>query len=94
MEGKGDLHIRGEFLTQQAPWAVIKIRDNGPGISEENRKKIFEPFFTTKGSTESTGLGLYITKNIVESMGGKIDVESTPGKGSTFIVILPGEIEV
>jgi len=92
MEGKGLLNITGSLLNQQAPWAVIKIQDNGPGISEKNLNQLFDPFFTTKTSTEATGLGLYITKNIVESMGGDIKVESQIGTGTTFIVSLPGEI--
>ena len=93
MEGKGLLQIQGSNITRQAPWAIIKIHDNGTGISEKNLKHIFDPFFTTKTSPESTGLGLYITKNIVESMGGEITAESRSGIGTTFTISLPGEIE-
>jgi len=65
----------------------IRFTDTGPGIPAETSSQIFEPFFTTKGS--GTGLGLPITKKIVEGHGGTIDVESEPGHGATFTVKLP-----
>lgn len=68
----------------------IEIEDNGPGMTEELRKRIFEPFFTTKRVGEGTGLGLSVSYFlIVENHGGRIEVESTPGKGSVFIIHLP-----
>jgi signal transduction histidine kinase/HAMP domain-containing protein len=67
--------------------AVITVRDNGPGISPEDLPLIFEPFFTRKGA--GTGLGLSITQRIVEEHHGRIAVESTKGKGTTFIIHLP-----
>lgn len=68
----------------------IEIEDNGPGMSEELRKRVFEPFFTTKRVGEGTGLGLSVSYFlVVENHGGRIDVESTPGKGSVFIIHLP-----
>jgi two-component system NtrC family sensor kinase len=51
--------------------------------------KIFDPFFTTKLPPEGTGLGLYVCHNLVEGMGGRIEVESKLGEGTTFIIILP-----
>lgn len=66
---------------------VLKIKDTGVGIPPENLNKIFEPFFTTK--TKGTGLGLTISKNIIESHRGKIEVESTVGEGTTFSIFLP-----
>ncbi len=66
---------------------VLKIKDTGSGIPPENLKKIFEPFFTTK--TKGTGLGLTICKNIIEAHGGKIEVKSILGEGTTFIINLP-----
>lgn len=60
----------------------IKIEDNGPGIPPELLPKIFDPFYTSK--TEGTGLGLYIVKQLVERSGGKITVQSKPGRGTTF----------
>jgi PAS domain S-box-containing protein len=68
----------------------IEIEDNGPGMSEELRKRVFEPFFTTKRVGEGTGLGLSVSYFlVVENHGGRIDVESTPDKGSVFIIHLP-----
>ncbi len=69
--------------------AVISIKDNGPGMSEEVQKKIFEPFFTTKDVGEGTGLGLSITFSIIESHNGNIKVESEEGVGTEFIITLP-----
>ena len=68
---------------------VIRIRDNGPGISEENLKRVFDPFFTTKATGAGTGLGLSIIYGIVESMKGAINLESKIGEGTTAIVRLP-----
>lgn len=66
----------------------VKIADTGTGISPENRKKLFSPFFTTK--QDGTGLGLAITFRIIQNHHGAIDVESVPGKGTTFTVRIPG----
>jgi signal transduction histidine kinase len=65
----------------------IAIQDSGPGICRENISRLFEPFFTTK--PHGTGLGLSITRRIVEEHGGSIAVESPPGKGTCFHVLLP-----
>ncbi len=67
----------------------IFIRDSGSGIKPENLSRLFEPFFTTKKN--GTGLGLAICQRIVEEHRGKIEVQSEPGQGSTFIVSLPVE---
>jgi signal transduction histidine kinase len=71
----------------------IRVRDSGVGIPPENLEKIFEPFFSTGGPSDESssghGLGLAISKDIVEGMGGRILVQSVPGKGSTFTVHLP-----
>jgi C4-dicarboxylate-specific signal transduction histidine kinase len=68
---------------------MIEISDNGCGMDEETGKKIFDPLFTTKGPKEGTGLGLYFCHNLIEELGGRIDVWSEVAKGSTFRVILP-----
>jgi two-component system NtrC family sensor kinase len=68
----------------------ISIQDNGCGMSEETMRHIFEPFFTTK-KRYGTGLGLSITYGIVKRLGGKIEVQSQEGKGTTFTVFLPKE---
>ena len=68
---------------------IIEVSDNGHGMDEEVRQKIFDPFFTSKSRSDGTGLGLYVCYNLTEAMRGRIEVESEPGKGSTFRVILP-----
>ncbi|HDZ91292.1 MAG TPA: HAMP domain-containing histidine kinase, partial [Deltaproteobacteria bacterium] len=67
----------------------IFVRDNGSGISPEDRKKIFSPFFTTKPVGKGTGLGLSVCYGIIDRMGGIMEVESEKGVGSTFKLILP-----
>ena len=67
---------------------TIKIKDFGCGIPQENLSKIFEPFYTTKGQ-KGTGLGLAVVWGIIEKHDGKIEVESKPGKGTTFMIKLP-----
>lgn len=67
----------------------IMVSDTGKGMTIQEMEKIFLPFFTTKETGRGTGLGLAISLNIVESMGGSIDVQSMPGAGSTFIITLP-----
>lgn len=73
--------VEGEIKIS-AEGASVMIEDNGPGISADDLAKIFEPFYTTK--QEGTGLGLYITKQLVERNGGKISVESKLGQGTQF----------
>jgi PAS domain S-box-containing protein len=68
---------------------VLKIIDNGKGMSEEMRARVFDPFYTTKPVGQGTGLGLPIVQGIVRSHGGEIKVESAKGKGTTFIITLP-----
>jgi len=67
----------------------ISVTDQGPGIRREDREKIFEPFFTTKQKGEGTGLGLSLSRRLVEANGGSIAVESEFGKGSCFTIFLP-----
>ncbi len=81
---EGILELR---FTDYDSRVAIEIKDTGIGIPPEQAKYLFEPFHTTKGEN-GTGLGLYITKQLVEKNGGKIEVSSTKGKGSTFTVIL------
>jgi PAS domain S-box-containing protein len=68
---------------------AVEVSDTGSGISAALLPHIFEPFFTTKGPGVGTGLGLSICRSIVEGLGGVIEVQSEPGRGSTFRVILP-----
>jgi two-component system NtrC family sensor kinase len=67
----------------------VSVADNGPGIPEDLQRKVFDPFFTTKASGKGTGLGLWISYNIVEKMGGTITVTSKAGGGSLFTVKIP-----
>ncbi|MEJ5358709.1 MAG: ATP-binding protein [Desulfobacterales bacterium] len=67
----------------------ITVTDNGPGIPEHMQRKVFDPFFTTKGTGKGTGLGLWISYNIIEKMGGKMTLQSKPGEGATFTIVLP-----
>jgi signal transduction histidine kinase len=67
----------------------LAVRDDGRGIAPEDLDHIFEPFFTTKDVGQGTGLGLAVTYSIVKRHGGRIEVESEPGKGATFVVCLP-----
>jgi signal transduction histidine kinase len=65
----------------------MSVSDTGTGIKKDKLDRVFQPFFTTK--TKGTGLGLSIVNKIVENHGGKIELESVEGKGTTFRVILP-----
>jgi len=68
---------------------VLEVQDNGCGMDGKTASRIFDPFFTTKEEGLGTGLGLYISKNLVESAGGAITVESEIGRGTRFRVVLP-----
>ncbi len=68
---------------------LLEVTDSGIGIEAADRPRIFEPFFTTKKDGKGTGLGLSIVKNIIEAHRGAIDVDSAPGEGTTFRIILP-----
>ena len=73
-------------------WEVLSIQDTGVGMTREQRGKIFDPFYTTKTAGKGpggTGLGLSVSYGIIENHGGQIRVESEPGKGSTFVILLP-----
>ncbi len=84
----GNLVISGQEVTiSEQQFFTIAVKDTGVGIPPENINKLFEPLFTTKA--KGIGLGLAVSKNLVEANGGKIEVESKPGKGSTFTIFLP-----
>jgi signal transduction histidine kinase len=69
---------------------VIEVSDNGCGMDDDTQLEIFNPFFTTKSAGGGTGLGLYVCHNLVKGLGGRLEVESEVGKGSTFRLTLPG----
>jgi signal transduction histidine kinase len=92
MEGAGILGINVDrSITQKKSFVTITIKDNGSGISPENQLKIFEPLFTTK--TRRIGLGLALSRRLIEVNGGRIEVKSTVGKGTTFTLYLPVKLE-
>jgi len=68
---------------------VVTVSDDGPGIPRDRQGKVFEPFFTTKDTEKGTGLGLWISHDIMKKMGGTITVEGKEGEGSTFTVKIP-----
>jgi signal transduction histidine kinase len=84
----GVLEVATE-MDSAAGQARIRVRDTGPGIPPEVLSQIFDPFFTTKEDQHRTGLGLAVALSIVEQHGGEVAVESTPGKGTEFVVALP-----
>lgn len=86
IESKGIITLKSG-LTGEDVW--FEVIDNGSGISQENIAKIFDPFFTTKEVGSGTGLGLHVVQSVIESHGGKINVNSEIGTGTTFRVTLP-----
>ncbi|MGC4073765.1 MAG: transporter substrate-binding domain-containing protein [Nibricoccus sp.] len=70
-------------------WVSLTVQDNGLGMTREVQERIFEPFYTTKGVGKGTGLGLATVWHLVTRIGGKVNVTSSPGEGSTFQVLLP-----
>jgi len=70
-------------------WTVLEIRDNGNGVPKELSTKIFEPFYTSKNTNYNWGMGLYYVRKIVKGHFGNLRLESRPGEGSSFLVMLP-----
>ncbi len=93
MHNGGELRISSTRRSRDhQDWVLVVISDTGIGISPENLERIFEPFFTTRAKEGGTGLGLSISYGIVAEHGGFIEAESKVGKGSTFSVWIPVEV--
>jgi len=84
--GKGEVTLETEVADDET--VRVLVIDNGPGIPRDILPRIFEPFFTTKSKGEGTGLGLGIVRRILEKHGGRIEVQSVPGR-TCFTVVLP-----
>lgn len=88
--GKGRIEVRAEELGDEVK---VEISDQGPGIAPEMQPRLFDRYFRGEGSAaRGTGLGLWIVRQLVESMEGRIELESTPGQGSTFRFYLPAAV--
>jgi signal transduction histidine kinase len=86
IERQGVIRIR---TRQEGSEVVVRISDTGHGMTPETRARLFTPFFTTKPRGQGTGLGLSVSQSIIARHQGRIEVESEPGKGTTFTVALP-----
>jgi two-component system, NtrC family, sensor histidine kinase HydH len=86
LEAGGSLLVSA-VAQDQGRWVVFKVSDTGHGISKENQAQVFDPYYTTKST--GTGLGLAIAHNIVDAHGGRIEVDSAPGAGTTMTVRIP-----
>jgi len=71
----------------RSSWLAVEVQDTGQGLTHDEVARIFEPFYTTK--TAGTGLGLAVSYGIIQQHGGRIEVQSMPGEGTTFSVLLP-----
>ena len=87
MDGGGRLFLRSAVTDDSR--VAIEVGDTGPGIPPDALGQIFTPFFTTKNPGEGTGLGLFVTRRIMEEVGGTIAVESTVGQGTSFTLTFP-----
>ena len=89
-EGRADLHqVTVATFASEAGDIVLEVTDTGVGMSAAVAERIFEPFFTTKPSGQGTGLGLSVSRQVVEAFGGTLQVETADGEGATFRVTLP-----
>ena len=92
IDGQGEIKIVTR-ATEDGQYIEIELADTGCGIPQENIEKIFDPFFTTKEVGHGTGLGLAVSYGIISRHRGTIEVKSSPGKGTTFVVRLPLKAE-
>jgi PAS domain S-box-containing protein len=87
MAGGGEIRIETGPVAGRGGWVRVVIADTGPGISPEDLSKVFDPFYTTKRT--GTGLGLSVSYGIVQDHHGTVDVQSVPGRGTTFVLAFP-----
>jgi len=83
---------KGEILMRMFDngwWACVQVKDSGEGISTGNLGKVFDPFFTTRADLKKVGLGLTVAQSLVHAHGGRIEINSEPGKGSNVMIMLP-----
>jgi two-component system NtrC family sensor kinase len=88
MKDQGEIGVHTRI---SRPWAILEVKDTGPGVADDLKERIFEPFFTTKAEGEGTGLGLSLSRDFVRQFGGELEFESEEGHGSVFRVRLPLE---
>lgn len=86
MKDPGRLQISSRYTEDKV---FLEIEDTGPGIPEDIQRRIFEPFFTTKKEGHGTGLGLSMSKSIIEKFGGTIEVQNVEPHGARFVIVLP-----
>ena len=89
MNDRGAITVRTRRGRDDGEGVIAEVVDEGTGIARSEVSKIFEPFYTTKAPGRGTGLGLSICYGIVAEHDGRIDVDTAPGKGSTFRIVFP-----
>lgn len=86
MDARGEIRIRSRHAGSELR---VEFADTGHGIAQDVLERIFDPFFTTRDVGRGTGLGLTVSRDVIAAHGGRIEVQSAPGKGSAFTVVLP-----
>ncbi len=89
IDDPGKNRVLVEIAPQGRDEVMVRVRDNGCGIPEADLTRVFDPFFTTRPVGEGTGLGLAVSQGIITNVGGRIDVQSVEGQGTTVTVVLP-----
>jgi two-component system cell cycle sensor histidine kinase/response regulator CckA len=90
MPDGGELRIETKMVGDSK--IRLSIADHGVGIPPERQSKIFDPFYTTKEPGEGTGLGLSVVHSVIKNARGRIEIDSAPGRGTTFIIELPAHL--